>query len=319
MSLQTKEWSKLAAGAAFLGGIGFLAHRLWRKIDLGRAVFSSGWFSEFGSLWPGQAMSLEIEEVLFRGRSKFQDVLVFKSKTYGTVLVLDGVIQCTERDEFAYQEMMAHVALMSHPTPRRVLVIGGGDGGVLREVVRHADVEEIHICEIDEMVITVSKKYLRQLSVGFDDPRVQVHIQDGAKFLLEKKGQFDVVIVDSSDPVGPAESLYREDFYQLLSDCITPQGIAATQGECMWLHKEVITSVKAAASKHFRHVEYGMISIPTYPSGMIGVMCCSKGNSCAAGPARQVDNAILSQLQYYTPEIHKAAFVLPGFARKMLQ
>jgi spermidine synthase len=152
-----------------------------------------GWFHERGELWPGQAMSLKVEEVLHHGRSKYQDVLVFKSSNHGNVLVLDGVIQVTERDEFAYQEMMAHIPLFAHPNPEKVLVIGGGDGGILREVAKHPGVKEIFICELDADVIEYSKKYLPGLAKGYDDPRVTVKVMDGSVFMDENQDNFDVM------------------------------------------------------------------------------------------------------------------------------
>jgi spermidine synthase len=190
-----------------------------------------GWFHERGELWPGQAMSLEVKKVLDHHRSLYQDVLVFESTNHGMVLVLDGVIQVTERDEFAYQEMLAHIPLFAHPNPKRVLVIGGGDGGVLREVAKHPSVEEIVICEIDKDVIDAAKKYLPTLAMGYDDPRVTVHVMDGSKFLDENKDSFDVIITDSSDPVGPASVLFETPFYNAMFASLRDSGIVCTQGE----------------------------------------------------------------------------------------
>lgn len=199
----------------------------------GTDLIVDGWFHERGVLWPGQAMSLEVKEVLDHHRSRFQDVLVFRSANHGTVLVLDGVIQVTERDEFAYQEMIAHIPLCAHPDPKRVLVIGGGDGGVLREIARHKGVEEIVICEIDEDVINVSKKYLPSLARGYDDPRVKVHVMDGAEFLANHMDYFDVIITDSSDPVGPASVLFETPFYDSMYGSLRDGGIVCTQGMYM--------------------------------------------------------------------------------------
>lgn len=190
-----------------------------------------GWFHERGELWPGQAMSLEVKKVLDHHRSLYQDVLVFESTNHGMVLVLDGVIQVTERDEFAYQEMLAHIPLFAHPNPKRVLVIGGGDGGVLREVAKHPSVEEIVICEIDKDVIDAAKKYLPTLAIGYDDPRVTVRVMDGSKFLDENKDSFDVIITDSSDPVGPASVLFETPFYNAMFASLRDGGIVCTQGE----------------------------------------------------------------------------------------
>jgi len=187
-------------------------------------------------------MTLKVKEIISVEKSKYQDVLVFESANYGNVLVLDGVIQATERDEFAYllvvrwfvnsryQEMITHLAMNSHPNPEKVLVIGGGDGGVLREVVKHSCVKEAILCDIDEAVIRLSKKYLPSMAVGFQHPAVKVHIGDGFEFLKNYKNSFDVIITDSSDPEGPAESLFQEPYFKLLSDALRDGGVITTQG-----------------------------------------------------------------------------------------
>ncbi|KAI9172449.1 putative spermidine synthase [Paramyrothecium foliicola] len=180
----------------------------------------------------GQAMTLKVEKVLHHEKSQYQDVLIFKSTDYGTVLVLDNVIQATERDEFSYQEMIAHLALNSHPNPKKVLVIGGGDGGVLREVVKHDCVEEAILCDIDEAVIRLSKQYLPDMAQGLTHAKSTVHVGDGFKFLDEYKNAFDVIITDSSDPDGPAESLFQKSYFQLLHDALREGGVITTQG-CM--------------------------------------------------------------------------------------
>jgi len=181
-------------------------------------------------MWPGQAMSLKVNQILHHEKSKYQDVLIFESSDYGTVLVLDNVIQCTERDEFSYQEMITHLALNSHPNPKKVLVIGGGDGGVLREVVKHESVEEAILCDIDEAVIRLSKKYLPGMSVGFQHPNATTHVGDGFEFLKTHKNEFDVIITDSSDPEGPAETLFQKPYFELLNDALREGGVITTQG-----------------------------------------------------------------------------------------
>lgn len=178
-------------------------------------------------------MTLKVEKVLHHEKSKYQDVLIFQSTDYGKVLVLDNVIQCTERDEFSYQEMITHLAMNSHPNPKKVLVIGGGDGGVLREVVKHDCVEEAILCDIDEAVIRLSKEYLPNMSAGFNHPKVKVHVGDGFKFLADYQNTFDVIITDSSDPEGPAESLFQKPYFQLLFNALTEGGVITTQG-CMF-------------------------------------------------------------------------------------
>lgn len=181
-------------------------------------------------MWPGQAMILKVNQVLHHEKSKYQDVLVFESSDHGTVLVLDNVIQCTERDEFSYQEMITHLAMNSHPNPKSVLVIGGGDGGVLREVVKHETVEKAILCDIDEAVIRVSKKYLPGMSIGYQHPAVETFIGDGFKFLADRKNEFDVIITDSSDPEGPAESLFQKPYFELLYGALKEGGVITTQG-----------------------------------------------------------------------------------------
>ncbi|PIC48568.1 hypothetical protein B9Z55_007489 [Caenorhabditis nigoni] len=199
---------------------------------------------EMGGAWPGQAFSLQVKKVLFHEKSKYQDVLVFESTTYGNVLVLDGIVQATERDEFSYQEMLAHLPLFAHPNPKRVgieiielnskfqvLIIGGGDGGILREVLKHDTVEKVTMCEIDEMVIDVAKKFLPGMSCGFSHEKLDLYCGDGFEFLKNHKNEFDVIITDSSDPVGPAESLFGQSYYELLRDALKEDGILSSQGE----------------------------------------------------------------------------------------
>ncbi|KAE9555166.1 hypothetical protein FO519_001661 [Halicephalobus sp. NKZ332] len=232
---------------------------------------------DMGGAWPGQAFSLQIDEVLFHEKSKYQDVLVFKSKTYGNVLILDGIIQCTERDEFAYQEMLAHLPMFAHPNPKRVLIIGGGDGGILREVLKHDIVEHVTMCEIDEMVIDVSKKFLPGMAEKFNSPKLNLFIGDGFEFLKNHKNQFDVVITDSSDPVGPAESLFGKSYYQLLNEAMREGGILSSQGECPWIDMPLVQGMVEFCNEIFSgQVRYAIGSVPTYTSGTMGYLICSQ-------------------------------------------
>jgi spermidine synthase len=276
-----------------------------------------GWFFETCSMWSGMGFALEIEQVLHKEKSRFQQIEVFQTKNYGRMLALDGIIQLTEFDEFAYQEMLAHVPLFAHPHPETVLVIGGGDGGILREVGRHDCVTHIDFCEIDEAVIRVSKQFLPGLACGFDDPRVNVNIGDGYTYVREKKNQYDVIIVDSSDPAGPGEVLFKKPFYESLKTALKPDGIVATQGESIFLHKECVTNLAQITKQLFLHQAYACIMVPTYPGGNIGICLGSLGPELKQ-PARKVSEKIQGQLQYYTPRMHAASFVLPVFAHRML-
>lgn len=289
--------------------------------ELTHKTIENGWFREISdTMWPGQAMALRVKQILHVEQSKYQDVLVFESTDYGNVLVLDGAIQATERDEFAYQEMICHLGMNSHPNPKKVLVIGGGDGGVLREIVKHEGIDEAWLCDIDEAVPRVSKKYLPSMAVGFQHPKVKVHIGDGFKFLADYKNSFDVIITDSSDPEGPAAQLFEKPYFHLLNEALTEKGVITTQGENIWLHMNVIKDVKKACSEVFPVAEYAYTTIPTYPSGQIGFMVCSKdANANVRVPLREWSDEEEAKLnRYYNKEIHKASFVLPQWAHTAL-
>lgn len=281
----------------------------------------NGWFSEINKQWPGQALSLEVEEVLFEGKSKYQDIIVFKSASHGKVLVLDGVIQCTESDEFSYQEMITFLPLNSHPCPKKVLIIGGGDGGVIREVIKHPAVESIVLCEIDEKVIEVSKQYLPKMACGFSSSKLTQFIGDGFEYMKEHVNEFDVIITDSSDPVGPAESLFQRGYYELMKKALKPDGILCCQGECLWLDLSLIKSMVDFSKDLFPVVNYGFTTIPTYPCGQIGFIMCSKNKDIRfEDPVTVFTESEVEQmgLKYYNAEVHKSAFVLPQFAKKKL-
>ncbi|KAF1767125.1 hypothetical protein GCK72_007083 [Caenorhabditis remanei] len=259
---------------------------------------------EMGGAWPGQAFSLQVKKVLYHEKSKYQDVLVFESTTYGNVLVLDGIVQATERDEFSYQEMLAHLPLFAHPNPKRVLIIGGGDGGILREVLKHETVEKVTMCEIDEMVIDVAKKFLPGMSCGFSHEKLDLYCGDGFEFLKNHKNEFDVIITDSSDPVGPAESLFGQSYYELLRDALKEDGILSSQGECPWLDLKLISTVIRSARELFPVSKYAVGSVPTYTSGLMGYIVCAKDKVIYAWlligciGANKIDNGMPYTVEY---------------------
>lgn len=210
--------------------------------------------------------------------------------------------------------MIAHLPLASHPNPVSVLVIGGGDGGVLREVLKHPSVKSAVLCDIDEAVPRVSKQFLPHMAAGFDDPRVTVHIGDGFKFLDDKKKEFDVIITDSSDPVGPANSLFEKPYFQLLKESLKDGGSISTQGECIWLHLPLINDLMTMTRGLFPVAEFAYTSIPTYPSGTIGfVVCTLDEKRDLRTPLRDVKN-----VRYWNKQVHKQAFTLPTFAQKVV-
>jgi spermidine synthase len=284
--------------------------------NLGRLM--NGWFSETSDVWPGIALSIEIEKTLFAKKSQFQQIELFETRHHGRMLVLDGVIQLTDFDEFAYQEMLAHTPLFAHPDPEKVLVIGGGDGGVLREIARHERVQTIDICEIDEAVIQVSRQYLPEMGCGFDDPRVTIHIADGNEFIGHHPDEYDVIIVDSSDPVGPGEILFEGPFYENCRRALKKNGILAVQGESFFLHPDLVQKMVKCMKDLFKIHAYSTFLVPTFTGGHIGICLGSKGPAVRI-PGRKIPEKIQERLKYYTARVHEASFVLPKFAEKLIE
>lgn len=276
-----------------------------------------GWFSEICPMWPGMALSVEIEELLYSKKSKFQQIDLYMTKSYGKMLVLDNIIQLTERDEFAYQEMLTHVPLFAHPNPERVLVIGGGDGGVLRELGRHDCIKSIDFCDIDPEVIEVAKRFLPSMACGFDDPRVKVHIADGSKFIEEHKNSYDVIIVDASDPIGPGKALFERPFFLGIKAALKQGGIVAAQGESFFIHQECFRDLMDIIRELFPVQAYSYMLVPSYPGGHLGVCLGSLGPELKK-PGRPISSKLQEELDYYSPEIHRASFVLPHFMTKLM-
>ncbi|KAF5947552.1 hypothetical protein HYC85_013509 [Camellia sinensis] len=268
------------------------------------ATVVSGWFSEPEScsgkaskrvyfnnpMWPGEAHSMKVEKILYKDKSEYQEILVFESSTYGKVLVLDGIVQLTEKDEC-------------------VLVVGGGDGGVLREISRHNTVERIDICEIDKMVIDVcAVEFLRNVP----------------------EGKYDAIIVDSSDPVGPAQELVEKPFFETIARALRPGGVLCNMAESMWLHTHLIQDMISICRETFKgSVHYAWANVPTYPRypimriGVIGFVICSTEGPPVdfmhpINPIEKVEGALKyrRELKFYNSEIHTAAFALPSFVKR---
>ncbi|UYV68230.1 SRM [Cordylochernes scorpioides] len=239
----------------------------------------------------------------------------------GDKIVLDDLIQCTERDEFTYQEMISFLPLNCHPNPKKVLIIGGGDGGVAREVAKHPQVETIVQCELDEEVVEVSKKYLPFTAQGFYNPKLQLNFCDGVEFMKQHKNEFDVIITDSPDPKGPAVCLFQKPYYQAIRDALKDGGILCSQGESIWFDLKLIEEMNKFCKTLFPVVDYATIYIPTYPGGQIGFLLCSKDPSCnLRSPIRQLSSKQLQdmKLRYYTSTIHEGAFIHPNFVESAL-
>ena len=272
------------------------------------------WITEAAN---GYGQTIEVTELLCSRQSGFQKIEVYETKKLGRLLLLDGIIQLTSSDEFAYQEMMAHLPYYAHGHPERVLVIGGGDGGVLRELIKHPGIAELELCEIDFEVIRAAQEFLPELACGFDDPRVRVHIEDGSEFIKTRPEYYDLVIVDSTDPGGPGAPLFTADFYRDLKSSLRPGGVAATQAESPWLLPDVVRQLVRAAHANFAYADYAAISVPTYPTGLIGC-CVASDTRDPSEPAGTPDAELAAKLRYYNPAVHRAAFAKPGFVADLL-
>ena len=251
-------------------------------------------------------------------KSKYQHIEVFETKYFGKLLRLDGVIQMTEFDEANFHEMIAHVPLSSHSCPEHVLVIGGGDGGAVREILKHKDVKKVHLVEIDEEVINISKKFFPDVSCSLNDERVSIINIDGADHAKFSNDLYDVIIIDSTDPFSVGESLFKESFYSNLKNLLKYNGIVVSQCESMFYDLELIKSMHEFKKKYFDYVKYYYTMVPTYPSGSIGFQFCSNIDY----PHNKVNNNImrneyklddLDNLKYYNRSVHFSSFVTPNF------
>lgn len=275
------------------------------------------WLDEQLELNNGRAMKMRVLRTLDSIQSPFQKIDVFETQAFGKVFTLDGVIMMTESDEFSYHEMITHVPMMTHPNPETVLVIGGGDGGTVREALKHKSVKEVHLCEIDKAVVDMARKHFPDIAQAMSDPRVVHAYLDGAKYIQDNPNRFDVIIVDSSDPIGPAAVLFTEEFYKGMVTALKPTGVISTQAESFFYHASIISSLFEFIPRHYKEYGYYWTAIPTYPSGIIGFTCLS--NSINPYNVQIDKSRIPTGLRYYSSEIHKASFVLPEFAKKYIK
>lgn len=258
----------------------------------------------------------KVTRTLYHDRSQFQEVAVVDTVEYGRMLILDGVIQTSVRDEFVYHEMLAHVPLFLHPKPEKVLVIGGGDGGTVREVLRHPEVKRVHLVEIDERVVEVSQKYLPELAGKLTDPRVSIHFADGIQWVKEKRQVYDVILIDSSDPLGPAVGLFTTEFYGDAAKALKKDGLFAAQTESAFYTPQLVQDIHRAIGTHFQSVHFYTASVPTYSSWPWGFTLAAKRAIDPTAIKRRGKNM---RTKYYSPEMHRAAFALPPFVKELLQ
>ncbi len=276
----------------------------------------SEWITEDQT--PHLRLSAEIDKVLYSGNSEFQKIEVVHSKEYGNMLALDGVFQTSEREEYFYHEIIAHVPLFLHPNPKRVLIIGGGDGGVAKECVRHSCVEEVTMVEIDGKVVELAKQYLPTISRAMKEqhPKLTVTIGDGIAFMAKAENYYDVIIVDCSDPIGPGKGLFTEEFYANTMKALKEDGLFVQQTESPFLHQSLVADVFSYVGRHFPITRLFMSYIPIYPSGM---HCFTMGSKTYDPLVWKPNRPLDMDMQYYNYDIQKAVFALPNFVKKYLK
>lgn len=277
------------------------------------------WFTERHT--PNVQFSIKVDRQLYTGQSEFQRIDIFDSKEFGRFMTLDGYMMLTEKDEFIYHEMITHVPMAVHPHAKHILVIGAGDGGAVRELCRYPTVERIDLVEIDELVIEVCKKYLPQTACGLSDPRVKIHIEDGLKYIRHVEDEYDLIIVDSTDPFGPGEGLFTKEFYGNCFKALHEDGIMVNQHESPFYTEDAIAMQRA----HKRIVESFPVSkvyqahIPTYPSGHWLFGFASKKYHPVHDLAATRWNALGFGTKYYNTRLHVGAFALPNYVEELLR
>ncbi len=272
------------------------------------------WYTEKQT--PNLGITCKVTKTFAREKTDFQDLAVIDTVQFGRMLVLDGMVQTTILDEFVYHEMITHVPLFTHPNPKKVAVVGGGDGGAIREILKHPSVEKVYLIEIDGRVVENSKEFLPEISCALSDPRCEVLIQDGIEFIANHKNEFDVIMVDSTEPVGPAVGLFAQEFYRSIHECLKEDGIFVAQTESPFFNQDLIKRVFPSIGEVFPVTRYYLASIPTYPSGLWSFTLGSKKYDPLQTPKERF---IDFPTKYYTPDMHKAAFILPRFVQALLE
>ncbi|HLI11124.1 MAG TPA: polyamine aminopropyltransferase [Alphaproteobacteria bacterium] len=279
------------------------------------------WYRE--TLYPEVSQSFKVERIIHREKTEHQDLVIFENKAMGRVLALDGVIQTTEGDEFFYHEMMGHVPLIAHGAAKRALIIGGGDGGLLEEVLKHRGLEQVVMVEIDPHVIELSKKYLPSIpGAAFEDARAEIVIADGATFVAETEERFDVVMVDSTDPHGPGEVLFTSEFYGNCKRCMNPGGIMVTQNGVPFFQPEELSTSWKRLTPVFPDVSFYVVPVPTYYGGFMTLGWASLDPRYRTTPVHEIERRIEAAAlatKYYNAAIHQACFALPNYARARLR
>jgi len=279
------------------------------------------WIEE--TFHPDWKTAMRADEVLHEVKTEHQDLVIFKNKTWGTVLILDGVFQLSTSDEFVYHEMMAHVPLFALEAPKNVLVIGGGDGGVLREVLKHPSIEQATLCEIDRAVIDLSLKHFPEISNGaFDHPKANVVIADGYKFAQDANAEFDAIIVDSSEPIGPSAILHTREFFAACQSALKPDGVLVAQNGLPFFFRQHLAGTTRVLASLFETVAPCLAHQPCYFGGPIAINFATNNAQAANATADQVAKRQTERgtvgLKYWTPAMHTGSFALPAYAQEVV-
>lgn len=269
------------------------------------------WFTEYQT--ENLSLGMRINKTLHSEQTEFQSLDIYETEQNGRLLVLDGYIMTTDKDEFVYHEMLSHVAMHTHPNPKNVLVVGGGDGGVIREIVKHKSVERAVLAEIDGRVIETSKEYFPYIASGLSDPRVDIQVTDGVKYVQDHKGEFDVILIDSTEPIGPAEGLFAKQFYQSVYEALTDDGIMVAQTESPFVNQDLIRNVTRDVKAVFGRSDLYLAFVPTYPTGMWSFTMGSKKHDPMEAAQCNIEG-----LKYYASDVHRGAFALPPFVRELV-
>lgn len=269
-------------------------------------------------------LTVGLKKLLFSEQSPYQLVEVYETDTWGNLMTIDGMVMLSERDEFVYHEMISHVALFSHPNPERVLIVGGGDGGTAREVMKHKSVKIVDMVEIDETVVRASKLHMPEVG-DFDNPKLNVLYEDGIAFVKNIKEPYDVIIIDGSDPVGPAEGLFHKDFFEFCYNGLAENGVLTAQTESPFVpsYHESIRQVAKAMDDTFDVFKMYLAFIPLYPTGMWSMMYSSKGiNPHSDEVKARVSDGVKEfgqSFKYYNEAMHTGAFALPNFVKEIIR
>lgn len=256
----------------------------------------------------------EVDKVLYKGRSNFQDIMVIENPFFGKMLILDGVVQITEKDEFFYHEMLVHIIMHSHPNPQNVIIIGGGDGGAVREVLKHDCVKKVYFVEIDEEVIKVSKRFFPKVSCGVDDKRVEIQCMDGAEFVRNKDGDIDIIIVDSTDIIGFAKSLFTVEFFKSVKNALNKDGMFVTLSESLHFHKDMVIDVQESLRLIFPVVDLYTAPLATYAGNWWTFSAASKNLLL-----REMRREYSIETRYFNDEIYRHAFLPPKIYENLLK